>query len=228
MITGKLQFLAGPDSLDNVLTPTSPPSNIPTSHMLEFSSFIQDEDTLQILLEVRHYLLLFEPGTETSVNSRFGIPKECEIHIKNSWLFQQLLTETPSGTEIEPMAKCCRYGAAIFMFFPFDNHYPDPTLVLNSLLHKLIHELDAVLPCAKENHVIVLWLLCVAGVAASELPAERDWILGYLVDSAIELEIKSWEDLRTVLRRVLWTNTLDDRGFRALWDHVLIVGETLL
>ncbi|KAH8597086.1 fungal-specific transcription factor domain-containing protein [Bisporella sp. PMI_857] len=219
IITGEPQF---PDEYENtLLDPTPLPDPLSTSHQLDFADFIEDRVTLNVLQEARQYMLDFEQNSRNSQSIRFAIPKAIAIHSKNSWLAQRLLHKPSPGTIIEPMAACCRYAACMFLFFLFEHHYPDPTLVLNSLLHKLKSSLDEILPCSGKEHTLVLWLLTVAGVTAEKLPAERDWAVGYLVESAAELGLRTWDDMRAVLAIVIWVDGIEESRFCRLWDDAL-------
>jgi hypothetical protein len=41
-------------------------------------------------------------------------------------------------------------------------------------------------------------------------------------ESAVELELKSWDDVKSCLEMVVWINATDDYPLHQLWEEVLI------
>ena len=149
---------------------------------------------------------------------------DIHIHAKVCSILGRLLQAKPDQDPESydaRITKCCCLAASIFLFLPFENHFPDPTLLLNSLVHRLQTALSSIVPSSLDGNKLLAWLLSVGGVAASNLPTERDWFVSHLVESAVDLELKSWDDMKSCLKKVLWIDAMDDSPFRELWEEVL-------
>jgi hypothetical protein len=72
----------------------------------------------------------------------------------------------------------------------------------------------------------MVWLL-VIGEVISLNTAERGWPIGYLVPAVAELGLNSWEEMKEVLERVIWIQTINDLKFRQLWEEVQSAREYL-
>jgi hypothetical protein len=191
--------------------------------LIDFEEFIDEEAVLGILLQVRIYC--YDLNIVAKDNS-IPIPDNIDLHSRVGWLLQRLLQKPPDGIFRTALTECCRFASAIFLFFPFDNHFPDPTLLLNSLLHKLKDALSRVVPCSAAEHQLMIWLLAVGGVTAAKLPAERDWFIGYLIDTAADMEVHSWDELERCLRRVIWMDAMNDLPFRELWEDTTLIAKS--
>jgi hypothetical protein len=140
-------------------------------------------------------------------------------------LMQRLLQMEPgeeSGSLAAHITECCRLAAALFLFFLFENHRPDSTRLINSLVHKLQTALSSILTSTRSGNTLMIWLLSVGGVAALNLPAERDWFVSHLAELAAELELKSWDEMNSCLRVVVWIDVMDDYPFLKLWEEILV------
>ena len=138
---------------------------------------------------------------------------------------QRLLQMEPgdeSGSLAAHITECCRLAAALFLFFLFENHRPDSTRLINSLVHKLQTALSSILTSTRSGNTLMIWLLSVGGVAALNLPAERDWFVSHLAELAAELELKSWDEMNSCLRVVVWIDVMDNYPFLKLWEEILV------
>ena len=124
------------------------------------------------------------------------------------------------------MSDACRYASAIFIFLPFDCQFPNPASVLNFLVHKLKSAVNDVVTFPGVDCHLMVWLLVIGGVVSLNT-AERGWFIGYLVPAVTELGFTSWEDMKQVLERVLWVQTINDLKFRQLWEEVQSAREYL-
>jgi hypothetical protein len=152
-----------------------------------------------------------------------------EIHSDVNSILQRLLylKSTPDENGVSVcMSEACRYASAIFLFLPFDCHFPNPALVLNSLLHKLKSAVNNVVTFPGVDCHLMVWLLVIGGVISLNT-AERGWFVGYLVSVVTELGLNSWEDMKQVLERVIWVQTINDLKFRQLWEGVQSAREYL-
>jgi hypothetical protein len=175
-----------------------------------------------ILFEIR-YLSRFFPTQSDDMAS--PILKDLDIHSTVCSILQRLL-QTEPDTDLRSRAagitECCRFAAAIFLFFAFKDHYPDPTRLINSLVHKLQNALGSNVPCTLNGNKLLVWLFSVGGVAALNLPAERDWFVNHLAELAAQLELKSWGEVKSCLKVVVWIDTMDDCLFHQLWKGVFL------
>jgi hypothetical protein len=193
-----------------------------TLNLLEFKMYGVHEDVSRMLLKIR-YLSRYFP-TQLDGTSR-PILEDLDIHSEVCSLLGRLLQRTKDANPESHAARittCCRLAASIFLFFPFENHYPDPTLLLHSLLHKLQSVLGSIVSWSLDGHRLLAWLLSVGGVAAVNLPTERDWFVSHLAECADVLDFKSWVEMKNCLEKVLWIDAIDDSPFRQLWDEVLV------
>jgi hypothetical protein len=192
------------------------------SELLDFEEYGVPKEVSDILMEIRHLSRCFptqsDGGSSPVVEGLYVHAEVCSLH-------GRLLQAKPShdtDSQAGCITECCRLAASIFLFFPFENHYPDPTLLLNSLIHKLQTALSRIVPYSLGRNKLLAWLLSVGGVAASNLPAERDWFISHLAESVAELELKTWDDMRSRLQQVIWIDAIDESPFRQLWEEVLI------
>ena len=186
--------------------------------LLDFETYGVHQDVSNLLLEIRHLSRYF--STQSNKTS-----ESADIHSKVCSILGRLLQPTKDSdpeSHVTRITTCCRFAASIFVFFPFENHYPDPTLFLNSLVHKLQSALLSIAPCSLDGNKLLAWLLSIGGVAAVSLPSERDWFVCHLAECAAELDLKSWDKMKSCLENVLWIDAIDDSPFRQLWDEVLV------
>jgi hypothetical protein len=149
------------------------------------------------------------------------------------WQFNSLLQrlchlkiQSPPDSSTAHYTEACRHALALFLFLPFQNHYPDPRLVLNSFLHKLKFALKNIVPNLGSQSRFLLWLLAVGGVTALNVP-ERDWFVGHLVPVVAHLELRSWDAFVTALEGVVYIRNFLDGPFRELWEDVKFATEVL-
>lgn len=150
--------------------------------------------------------------------------EDLDIHSAVCLILQRLLQtkpDTESGHHTAGVTECCRFAAAIFLFLPFENHYPDPTRLVNSLVHKLQNALASIAPSSLHANKLLVWLFSVGGVAALNLPTERDWFVSHLTELAAELGLLSWDEGKNCLQLVVWIDAMDDQPFHQLWKEAL-------
>ena len=85
--------------------------------------------------------------------------------------FQYLLPAGEPGSLERGVSESLRWACTLASFLPFTRDYPNPTLYINSHVHKLRAALSDLLECAPSNHALLPWLFSVPGVVA--LPTER-------------------------------------------------------
>jgi hypothetical protein len=179
-----------------------------------------------ILLEIRYLSRSFPAQSDGIASHIQAILKDLDLY-STVLILQRLLQTKPDadpGSHAARITECCRFAGAILLFFPFKNLYLDPTLLINSLVHKLQTALGSIVPrLLNGNNKLLIWLLSVGGIATLNLPAERDWFVSHLAESAAELELKSWDEMKSCLEMVVWIDAIDDYQLRQLWEEVINV-----
>ncbi|KAG4438994.1 hypothetical protein IFR05_005510 [Cadophora sp. M221] len=115
--------------------------------------------------------------------------------------------------------EACRYAVCIFLFLPFDNQFPDPTLVLNTFVYKLKAALNRIAFSSASNGSLLFWLLSV-GTAISIDSLERDWFIGHLIPVAESQNIGSWKDMERAMQEILWMRDYLDCLFVQVWAGI--------
>jgi hypothetical protein len=120
----------------------------------------------------------------------------------------------PNSTSI---SEACRFAIALHVMTPWRGLRPDPILVINDLVHRLKSCLPPLLSSTLSNELL-LWLLFTGGVSALGTP-ERSWFVKYLVTVVGDLGLERWEDVRVVLKKVIWHEILCERSYSGLWEE---------
>jgi hypothetical protein len=97
--------------------------------------------------------------------------------------------------------------------------------MINVQLHKLKAALETMIKLAPSDHPLLPWLLSVGGIYA--LPVERGWFIGQLVSVVTDMKIRSWDDIKHHLVKVIWIEFFCERPFRELWEDVAQKLDTL-
>lgn len=153
-----------------------------------------------------------------------------DLHWQFNSLLQRLChlqVEAHAESYTARITESCRHATALFLFLPFDNHYPDPRLVINTFLHKLKFALKNLVPNLGAQSRLLLWLLAVGGVTAFDTP-EREWFVGHLVPIVAHLELRNWDNFSSILEGIVYIRgSFVDGQFRHLWEDVKLATETL-
>ena len=67
---------------------------------------------------------------------------------------------------------------------------------------------------------VLLWIVAAGGVGAFGSP-ERTWFVGHLAAMVQEMEINSWEEMKSTLKTVIWHEFQDEPTHRLLWDEIV-------
>jgi hypothetical protein len=116
------------------------------------------------------------------------------------------------------ISEACRFAVALHVMTPWRGLRPDPTPVINDLVHRLKACLGPIIASSPPSELL-LWLLFTGGVSALGTP-ERSWFVKHLVSVAGDLGLERWEDVRDVLKKVIWHEILCERSYRRLWEEV--------
>lgn len=187
---------------------------------IDFEVHGVESELSNILLDIRYLCRkFFNPAEKESVSTDEASSCHSRVCIILQRLLQVPLLSKPESEEAK-ISECCRCAAAIYIFLPFENHYPDPRIMINSLLHKLKSNLGSIVQ-RLESSPLLPWFLSVGGVAAEDLP-ERDWFVGHLGDVMNAFGLKIWPALRDCLTMVLWKAKVCDGPFLRLWDETAL------
>lgn len=130
----------------------------------------------------------------------------------------------PSETDASYSAmisESVRFATLLHVFTPWRGLPPDGTLTINHLLHQLMTTLSTLLshPTTQSN-ALLLWILTKGGVSATDM-SERAWFVSHLVEMTEEMDIGSWEAMKSHVRRVIWHERLCENSHRKLWEEVM-------
>lgn len=113
-----------------------------------------------------------------------------------------------------------RYATLLHVITPWRGLPPDGTLTINHLLHQLMETLkDLLLSWTSGSKTLLLWILSVSGVSAAQT-AERAWFVSHIVELTDEMQISTWEDMKSYICRVIWHELLCAKSHRKLWEEV--------
>lgn len=172
-----------------------------------------------------------EKTRRISENYSLGVKPVAESTDDYHWQFNSMMqwishlkVQAPADSPTGLFTEACRHGTALYLFIPFEHHFPDPTLVLNALLHKLKFALKSLVPNLGPESSLLVWLLAVAGVTSLNTP-EHDWFVGHLVPLVDHLDIRSWEDFTAALESIMYIRKFIDHRFLKLWEYVQLTRE---
>jgi hypothetical protein len=181
-----------------------------------FETYGVEEQLCRLLSEVN--LLTMQVSLNT--NSSSAVEGLILLNRLTSVLQRLLQFAIPNGLfNTVGLSESCRHAAALHILFPLMGRYPDPTLMVNALVHRLKTSLiDYIL--SWDVNPVFLWCLAVGAVSAYQMP-EVDWFVGYLVITVAEMDIKNWDEMRTYLTGVMSHAVFCDDSFRLVWNKVV-------
>ncbi|KAI9710308.1 MAG: hypothetical protein M1820_002802 [Bogoriella megaspora] len=192
------------------------PSDRAITH-LDSDEYNAEEATSVILQQANRMSQMFTV-TVNSASTEEGLSVLDHL----SSLIQTLLQLAPKADTdrtITRLLESCRYAAALHVFFPLCGFYPDPTLMVSTLVHDLKSSLEFYMVFLALHANLVLWMFFVGGVSAWAMP-ERAWFVGHLVVMTEDFGIQTWEQMRNRLTSVVWYAVFCEDSFRKLWGEV--------
>ena len=94
---------------------------------------------------------------------------------------------------------------------------------LSLQLREAIYSLNVDTQAPNEAHV---WILVIAGISA--ITSEDDhWLLPLLRQMLPSVEVSTWAEMRVLLKKFLWIDTIHDKGGRNLFNQVTRHGSIL-
>lgn len=101
------------------------------------------------------------------------------------------------GSPTPGLSQSCRLAGCLHIFTPLSGYFPDPTLMLHTLVRDLKASLTHMIRAVGTRSHLLLWLLSVGGITAHSMP-ERSWFVGHLVVVVTDLGIRDWRSMRQV------------------------------
>lgn len=176
-----------------------------------------DEVRDMILQEANHMSQMFTVTVQSS-STEEGLSVLDHL----SSLIQALIQLAPKH-EVDPITarllESCRYAAALHVFFPLCGYYPDPTLMVHTMVYDLKASLDFYAVFLTLHTDLVLWMFFVGGVSACNM-TERNWFVEHLVVMTEDLEIRTWDQMRSHLTSVVWYAVFCEVSFKTLWLEI--------
>jgi len=183
---------------------------------IDFTTFGVPPSYAHILHSIQHLSQRF--ATIVDYSSTTSSDTTISVFGEVCFLLQRLL-RLPAA---DAVSESCRFTAAIQLISPLWGYYPDCTLVVNALLHKLTISLKSLLssssPLASSITVpspfpasfsgpeapsgtgmgidinyLLLWLFSVGAAEADRRMPEHDWFIGHLVVVVNEVGIEEWD-----------------------------------
>jgi hypothetical protein len=201
-----------------------------SANQLDFEAFGVEKTVSDLMGNVRHLCRVFSYKAIQVIHRKDAV-RGGDVHSMVNLIAQRLLHIKPlasvdPGSSGARITDACRFASLLFLFLPFDNHWPDPTFVTNSFLRGLKAALSSLVPSSGIENQLQIWLLAVGGVAELN-PPEREWFIRRLVAVAADLELESWDDVEHCLERVIWIKAFNDSRFRQLWKEVRLASESM-
>ena len=183
---------------------------------LDFGSYGVDKETLDILFQIKFLSRKFSADL-----ARGSAEESMEISHRFCNILERLLRMSPATDESplkSSISESCRYAAALHVFSPLSGYYPDPALMVSTLMHKLRDSLKGVFLAIGTYDKLILWLLSVGAISANNKP-ERSWFVGHLVVAATDLDLQSWDQMRGYLLELPWFDSFCETSFGLLWQE---------
>jgi hypothetical protein len=208
--------LSAEDVHSSLLPACTTSCNVASDIHVDFTTFGVCHPHAHLLHSIQHLSQRF--ATIVDYNSTTSSETTISVFSELCFLLQRLL-RLPAA---DAVSESCRFAAAIQLISPLWGYYPDCTLVVNALLHKLTVSLKSLLsfnsPAAASTAVptssaspfsgldppvatgpgidvnyLLLWLLSVGAAEADRRMPEHDWFVGHLVVILSEVGIEEWE-----------------------------------
>jgi hypothetical protein len=134
----------------------------------------------------------------------------------------------PNFGQTHPLYEISRIAALIFGVgvtfpLPFQNA-PMPILV-RSLQSELREYARTVTLSSWAALHVLLWAITLSGIAATGT-ADRVWYIDKLTELANANELRTWGDLKMILKSILWLDTACDWAGEKLWDEAMKMRRT--
>lgn len=183
-----------------------------------------DESTARVLLETQRL--------SQQYTSRYGdgsIEESMDTLTRSCIIIQHLLALDQFSVDRYPTAlliSSCRIGFCLHVLTPASAYFPQPTLVLQSLIASLKSKLAPLVRTRGKHDMTLMWLLAVGGITSHSM-TEHGWFVRYLELLSADLGIQQWPSLRNELLKMISHNDFCDDSYKKLWAEVLQKRESL-
>jgi hypothetical protein len=129
-----------------------------------------------------------------------------------------------SPDQSSPVYEACRISALIYsvgVLFPIPA-VGSPIQRLAILLQQELAGKDLFEEYASKGneYSLLIWILAMGSIAASNIPAERAWFVQKLAEVNRQAAISSWTQFKSLLTSILWLDCACDRAGEKLWDEL--------
>nr|POE61286.1 hypothetical protein CFP56_78024 [Quercus suber] len=169
-----------------------------------------DLATADMLEEVRRV-----SGIYTSL-LRHDAPREAMEVFHSIFSVSERLMRYAGKPSAAALSQSCCIAACLHILTPISAYSPSPTLLLHAMVRELKASTSRAMELSSNASKTLLWLLAVGGITAHSMP-ERSWFLGHLAVVVNDLNIQTWDEMRTVLLELVLHDDFCDVSYRELW-----------
>ena len=125
-----------------------------------------------------------------------------------------------TGNQSSTLSECVRYGTSVYMFIVHGPTYYSHAVLLNSLLDQLKYHLERLISSDDFQDALRLWLFSV-GMVGSIRTSHSDWFQAQVAAVSAVFGIRSWENVKVQLKRVLWLESDCEVLFKQAWKQTI-------
>jgi len=144
----------------------------------DLKEFGVDVVTANVLHETQRLSRLYTATVD------YGSPEEALTVLTHLCaIIERLLQMSKAPTDDSPipgLSQSCRLAGCLHVLTPLSGYFPNPTLMLHTLVRDLKASLTYMIAEVGTESHLLLWLLAVGGITAHSMP-ERAWFVGHLV-----------------------------------------------
>ncbi|TVY84873.1 hypothetical protein LSUE1_G000681 [Lachnellula suecica] len=194
------------------------PSYEPTQSQ-ELQDLGVQKDIASVVTSIQHVSQLVPTNSyPTASTSQVILTRMCSL--LSFLLSIQPINASLVGDNVALISESMRLCTLLHVLTPWRGLAPDGTITINLLLHQLISSLKLLLGTpTNSTNMVMLWMFCTGAVAADKMP-ERLWFVGHLVEMTEEMGIRTWEEMKALVSRVIWHERLHSRPYVQLWGEI--------
>jgi len=183
------------------------------------------EEALSVMMDMLKVMVMVEDhasGTLVNLNITALSCRRDRVHHR--------LLSLPRGVELSPGPKtdfyeCCRLAALMLadaVLFPMPPWAGIPQKLVAEI-KQCVEKIN--LTVLHEGRRFFIWLLMLAGIAATGMP-ERPWFEQRLLPLLSIEGVSRWTELKKIVTSFLWVDSACDGGAIILWDEIAAVLRT--
>jgi len=182
-----------------------------------FDNFDVDHTIGEVLTNLQTISHQYRVTSQPDLPSMLTIP---EIHDLASFVLHTLL-QPPHPEILVSISECIRYGLCIYMFLLHGPTYYSHAVILSTLVLRLQHQLEALVPqglLCEEAHT---WTLSM-GLVGSVGTEAHEWFSKQCAIISSRLAIHDWEFVSHQLERIAWLpSVMCEMAFRQSWEAII-------